>query len=173
MPIYNYPAPRSPEYKKPASVEDCLPQARLLVRKVPPSEKPKVRVAPRLFVKDGLGEMEELLGKAEVGRLALCDGELPYVIPLNFVYYDKMIIFHCGWEGKKLDIIIKNPFCCFEVDEFKGKVAKTRPRGKQGPERYNKSVAKGTPPHPPVAHDVSRNIVMVHFHNIRVTTAID
>jgi hypothetical protein len=33
MPIYSYAAPRSPGYKKPTSVEDCLPQARLLVEK--------------------------------------------------------------------------------------------------------------------------------------------
>jgi hypothetical protein len=34
MAIYNYPTPRSPNFKKPKSVEDCLPQARLIVKKV-------------------------------------------------------------------------------------------------------------------------------------------
>ena len=53
MPIYSYTAPRSPEYTKPSSIEDCLPQARRLVEKVAPNEKPKIRVAPRLFVKEG------------------------------------------------------------------------------------------------------------------------
>jgi hypothetical protein len=33
MAVYNYPSPCNPRYKKPTSVEDCLPQARLLVRK--------------------------------------------------------------------------------------------------------------------------------------------
>jgi hypothetical protein len=33
MTIYNYPAPCAPKYKKPTSVEDCLPQARLLAKK--------------------------------------------------------------------------------------------------------------------------------------------
>lgn len=31
MAVYNYPAPRAPKYRKPLSVENCLPQARLLV----------------------------------------------------------------------------------------------------------------------------------------------
>ncbi len=33
MSIYNYPEPRCPSYQQPASVEDCLPQARILARK--------------------------------------------------------------------------------------------------------------------------------------------
>lgn len=33
MAAYNYPAPRAPEYQKPTSIDDCLPQARFLVNK--------------------------------------------------------------------------------------------------------------------------------------------
>jgi hypothetical protein len=33
MSIYNYPAPCSPNYKKPVRTENCLPQARMLVKK--------------------------------------------------------------------------------------------------------------------------------------------
>lgn len=33
MPVYVYPSPRAPVYKEPSSVEDCLPQARRLVKK--------------------------------------------------------------------------------------------------------------------------------------------
>jgi uncharacterized protein len=71
----------------------------------------------------GLTEMEELLKKTEVGRLALCDGTKPYVIPINFLYEDKKIIFHCALGGKKLDLISKNPECCLEIDQFMGEVS--------------------------------------------------
>jgi nitroimidazol reductase NimA-like FMN-containing flavoprotein (pyridoxamine 5'-phosphate oxidase superfamily) len=71
---------------------------------------------------DGLEEMEDILEKAAVGRLALCDGFAPYVVPINFLYHDGKIVFHCAWEGKKMAMIEKNPNCCFEVDEFMGKV---------------------------------------------------
>lgn len=33
MSIYSYPGPRSPGFKKPTDIEDCLPQARILVKK--------------------------------------------------------------------------------------------------------------------------------------------
>jgi hypothetical protein len=32
MAVYNYPAPRAPEYKRPTRVEECLPRARALVK---------------------------------------------------------------------------------------------------------------------------------------------
>jgi len=75
------------------------------------------------LVDDGLSEMEDILNRAEVGRMALFDGTMPYIIPLNFLYKDGKIIFHCAWEGRKLDIISTNPNCCFEVDQFMGEVS--------------------------------------------------
>jgi len=72
--------------------------------------------------KRGLEEMEELLKKTEVGRLVLSDGIKPYAVPVNFLYEEGKIIFHCAWKGKKLDIISKNPNCCFEIDQFMGEV---------------------------------------------------
>ncbi len=75
------------------------------------------------FSKGGLNEMDEILKQAEVGRLGLFDGLTPYIIPLNFVYLNGKIGFHCDWKGKKLDLIAKNSRCCFEVDEFRGEVS--------------------------------------------------
>ena len=70
----------------------------------------------------GLEEMEKILKKAEVGRLALSEDLMPYIVPVNFFYQYGKIAFHCAWEGKKLDLLKKNPNCCFEVDEFMGEV---------------------------------------------------
>jgi nitroimidazol reductase NimA-like FMN-containing flavoprotein (pyridoxamine 5'-phosphate oxidase superfamily) len=67
--------------------------------------------------------MEDILNRAEVGRMALFDGTMPYIIPLNFLYKDGIIVFHCAWEGRKLDIISMNPNCCFEVDKYMGEVS--------------------------------------------------
>jgi nitroimidazol reductase NimA-like FMN-containing flavoprotein (pyridoxamine 5'-phosphate oxidase superfamily) len=76
-----------------------------------------------VFIEGGLAQMEEILKHAEVGRLALCDGATPYIVPLNFAYLPGKIGFHCDWKGKKLNLIAKNPRACFEVDEFKGEVS--------------------------------------------------
>ena len=62
-------------------------------------------------------EMEEILQRADVGRLGLADDDEPYVVPLNFAYSDGCIYFHTGFEGRKLEIIQKKPRVCFEVDE--------------------------------------------------------
>ena len=74
------------------------------------------------FSPGGLSEMEQILKQAEVGRLALNDGATPYIIPLNYAYIEGRIGFHCDWTGKKLDLMAKNPRCCFEVDEYTGEV---------------------------------------------------
>lgn len=39
----------------------------------------------------------------------------PYVVPLNYIYHDGHIIFHCALEGYKLDNIRNNPKVCFTV----------------------------------------------------------
>ena len=74
-------------------------------------------------MEDGIEEMEKILENVEVGRISLCDGSMPYMVPLNFLYHRGKIAFHCAWEGKKLDIIATNPRCCFEVDQYTGEVA--------------------------------------------------
>lgn len=60
--------------------------------------------------------IEEILRKAEVCRLGLSDGGVPYIVPLNFGYEDRTLYFHTGSEGKKIDILRKNNRVCFEVD---------------------------------------------------------
>jgi len=72
---------------------------------------------------EGLPEMEDTLRRAEVGRLALSSDGDPYIVPLNYLYQDVKIVFHCAWKGKKLDFIAENQRCCFEVDEFMGEVS--------------------------------------------------
>lgn len=64
-------------------------------------------------------EIKEILEKAQIGHLALCDGDQPYVIPMNYgcKWENPLkIYFHCGTEGRKLDILKKNNKVCFEVD---------------------------------------------------------
>jgi len=53
-------------------------------------------------------------------RIGLCEGNKPYIVPMNFAYEaidtDLMIYFHGASEGKKLDMIAKNSNACFEAD---------------------------------------------------------
>ena len=60
--------------------------------------------------------IEEILRKATVCRLAVCDGNVPYVVPLSFGYADNCLYFHSAREGRKIETIKANPNVCFEVD---------------------------------------------------------
>ena len=73
---------------------------------------------PQRTFKPGLRRMERLLKETLVGRLGLsCDGEV-YVVPLNQCYVSGRLIFHCAFEGRKLDMMRGNPKVCFEVDRW-------------------------------------------------------
>jgi nitroimidazol reductase NimA-like FMN-containing flavoprotein (pyridoxamine 5'-phosphate oxidase superfamily) len=62
--------------------------------------------------------MEKVLRDEVVGRLGLsCDGEM-YVLPINHCYVRGRLLFHCAFEGRKLDMMRENPRVCFEVDRW-------------------------------------------------------
>lgn len=51
-------------------------------------------------------ECERILRTSKRGTLAvLGDGGYPYAVPMNFVYSEGKIYFHCALEGHKLDAI--------------------------------------------------------------------
>jgi len=65
-------------------------------------------------------EIGKLLDDCERCRLGFSEDGVPYILPLNYGYtYEDGVItafFHSGREGRKLEIIKKNPVVCFEVD---------------------------------------------------------
>lgn len=64
--------------------------------------------------------MNQFLSQARTGYLGLTDGELPYVIPLNFVWMNGAMYFHGAAQGRKINLIHANPNCCFTVAEDYG-----------------------------------------------------
>ena len=65
-------------------------------------------------------QINEFLLTAKTGFLGLAHGQLPYVIPLNFVWKDDAIYFHGAAEGRKVKIIEENSKACFTVSEDLG-----------------------------------------------------
>lgn len=55
----------------------------------------------------------KIIEKCECCRIAFCHDHKPYIVPMNFGYTyknEKLILyFHCGHEGKKLEMIRLNP----------------------------------------------------------------
>jgi len=60
--------------------------------------------------------IESILHQARVCRIAMCQDDVPYVVPMSFGYRDNCLYFHSALEGKKTDILIHNNRVCFEVD---------------------------------------------------------
>ncbi|HKJ63811.1 MAG TPA: pyridoxamine 5'-phosphate oxidase family protein [Desulfopila sp.] len=61
--------------------------------------------------------IEEILGRARIGRLAtIGEDGFPYITPVNFVWWNDSIYFHCAREGEKIDNITRNNRVCFEID---------------------------------------------------------
>ncbi len=63
------------------------------------------------------GSLEEILRSQLICRLAMVDGEHPYLIPVNYGYKDGCLYIHSAPEGKKIDLLRKNPEVCFEVED--------------------------------------------------------
>ncbi|WP_168205953.1 pyridoxamine 5'-phosphate oxidase family protein [Geobacter sp. FeAm09] len=53
--------------------------------------------------------MQQVLRDATEMYIALNSGETPYVLPVNYVYHNGCIYFHCALEGRKLDLLRADP----------------------------------------------------------------
>lgn len=63
-------------------------------------------------------EIEQILKAGSLCRLAMVDKDKPYLVPMNFGYREGALYLHSAREGRKIELIKKNPQVCFEVDEI-------------------------------------------------------
>lgn len=61
-------------------------------------------------------EIRDIIRKSKVCKLAMCNGERPYLVPMCFGFKDDTLFFHSATRGKKIDILKKNPHVCFEFE---------------------------------------------------------
>ena len=64
-------------------------------------------------------QIEAIIRKSDVCRIALADNNVPYIVTMNFGYSGgehPCLYFHCASEGKKIDMIKKNNYVCFQMD---------------------------------------------------------
>jgi len=71
--------------------------------------------------------IEEIFRSAHICRIAMVDGDQPYIVPLNYGYAGNHLYFHCATAGRKLDLIRENPRVGFELEQeaalIKGELA--------------------------------------------------
>jgi nitroimidazol reductase NimA-like FMN-containing flavoprotein (pyridoxamine 5'-phosphate oxidase superfamily) len=73
------------------------------------------------------GKIQRFLEQARTGFLGLSSGDVPYVVPLNFVWWKEAIYFHGAAEGRKVTLIGLNPQACFTVSEEYGTISASVP----------------------------------------------
>jgi nitroimidazol reductase NimA-like FMN-containing flavoprotein (pyridoxamine 5'-phosphate oxidase superfamily) len=61
-------------------------------------------------------QIENILHSQSICRLGCIDGKYPYVVPLTF-YYDGEALICQSQEGKKLNLMRKNPNVCVQLDQ--------------------------------------------------------
>ncbi len=65
-------------------------------------------------------EILDIISRCVTLHLGLVDEGKPYVVPLNFGWEEKggqlVIYFHSAREGRKIDILKKNPVACFQME---------------------------------------------------------
>ena len=61
--------------------------------------------------------IQRILDATNIGRMATTGSDgYPYITPVNFVYHQGCIYFHCAPEGEKLRNLERDPRVCFTVD---------------------------------------------------------
>ena len=63
-------------------------------------------------------QIEQVLKDQLVGRIGCCLNGEPYIVPISYAYDGTYIYCHTT-EGKKTEMMRRNPRICFQVDEMK------------------------------------------------------
>lgn len=66
-----------------------------------------------------ISELESIISRADVCRVAFAVDNIPYIVTMNFGYSGgsrQKLFFHCANEGRKLDMMRINNHVCFEFD---------------------------------------------------------
>jgi len=64
-------------------------------------------------------EIETIISRCDVCRIAFADNNMPYIVTMNFGFFSgekSCFYFHCAPAGRKIEMIRKNSYVCFEMD---------------------------------------------------------
>lgn len=60
-------------------------------------------------------EIDAVIGSARVMRIAMVDGDRPFLVPVFYGYDGRALYFHSALKGSKIEILRRNPAICFEI----------------------------------------------------------
>jgi nitroimidazol reductase NimA-like FMN-containing flavoprotein (pyridoxamine 5'-phosphate oxidase superfamily) len=59
-----------------------------------------------------------ILSESMICRIAMIDNDVPYIMPLNYGYFNNALYIHSASKGKKIEILKKNNRVCFEIENY-------------------------------------------------------
>lgn len=60
--------------------------------------------------------LNQIIENSKVMRIALCEKEQPYIVPVNYGYENDCFYIHSASSGKKIDMIKNNKAVAFEIE---------------------------------------------------------
>ncbi|HEY4786516.1 MAG TPA: pyridoxamine 5'-phosphate oxidase family protein [Bacteroidales bacterium] len=73
------------------------------------------------------GIIEQILTESQLCRIAMIDGDEPYIVPLNYGYAEGVLYMHSAPQGRKMDVLSENNRVCFEIEYAHQVVKKKEP----------------------------------------------
>jgi len=86
--------------------------------------------------------VREILVDSQICRLGLVDDGDAYIVPVNYAFRDGYIYIHSASEGRKIELLRKNPKVTFEI-EYSSETVKGEVPCKWGT-KYRSVIGKGT-----------------------------
>jgi hypothetical protein len=71
-----------------------------------------------------------ILAEEDTAVISMIDGERPYAVPVSYAYLDDCIVFHCAMQGRKLDVLRRNPNVAVVVDRHPDRMKPHHPEGR-------------------------------------------
>lgn len=66
----------------------------------------------RTIIIDNRIQQEEIIRSCKICYLAMAEGHIPYILPMNFALDGNKVILHSAQEGRKWEILKTNPKIC-------------------------------------------------------------
>jgi len=66
-----------------------------------------------------ISDIESIIKRCDACRIAFADNNTPYIVTMNFGYLPgkkHSLFFHSAPDGRKIELIKKNNYVCFEMD---------------------------------------------------------
>lgn len=86
--------------------------------------------------------VQDILVNSPICRLGLVDNGEAYIVPVNYAFKDGYIYVHSAAEGRKMELLKKNPKVTFEV-EYSSEIVKGELPCKWGT-KYRSIMGRGT-----------------------------